>query len=531
MPSIDWHALGVEAAADAGLDGSASLLRSYRDRPLEFMREVLRERYWTMQRYVVDAVYRHRRVTHRSCRKSGKTRSAAGLALHFGSSPSTIITTAPVNKQVRESMWGKGLRPLFTRANPKLPGRMLTTSWRIEPDWYAIGFSTDDPRNFLGFHADIELPEDDAQIDDVGEDPFRETTDGVIHANVEEVVERATFKNGRLLMVLDEAPGIDAMLYEIIEGSLAGDNTYVLEQGNPIIDANSPHPFARHHAEGSEWHRIHTSAFIPDPGEDDVGADKHFHGVPPYVMKKAWARARLKEWGRDSAAFRAHVGGMFGREGMDSSLVVSRAMLESAEAREATSEQGRHLGVDVALEGDECVAALVVDGVVCAVHTWRSPDLMATADLIVTLAKRWDVPAMNVHVDVIGLGAGVVSRLAQMGYRVDGVDFGASAKGDWSHLFGDTKPRNRRAELHWVARRVFEEGLGHVPRRWNEMWTQAMWATFEIRQEGGSGSTLVIEPKEKIRGRYGRSPDWFDAFLLAWSRSGRAPTPRVIRRR
>lgn len=531
MSGFDWAGAAREAAVLHRLDGSATALQAYRNRPLEFVREVLRERYWTCQRYMIEAVYKHRRVTHRSCRKSGKTRSAAGLVLHFGSEPSTIITTAPIGRQVREVMWGKGIRPLFNRASPRLPGRMLTTAWRIEPDWYAIGFSTDDPRNFLGIHADIELPEDDALIDDVGEDPFVESAEGVIHADVQEVVERATFKSGRLLMVLDEAPGIDPMLYEIIEGSLAGDNTYILEQGNPIIDSNSPHPFAVHHRQGSEWHRIHTSAFTPDDGEDDVGADRHFYGVPPYVMKKAWARARLKEWGRESSAFRAHVGGMFGREGMSSSLVISRALLESAEARGATSEQGRHLGVDVALEGDECVGALLVDGVPSAQHVWRSPDLMATADLIVTLAKRWDVPAMNVHVDVIGLGAGVVSRLAQMGYRVDGVDFGAAAKGDWSHLFGETKPRNRRAELHWVARRVMEEGLGHVPRRWSDMWQQAMWATFEIKAEGGSGSTLVIEPKADIRARYGRSPDHYDSFLLAWSRSGRAPTPRVIRRR
>ena len=222
---------------------------------------------------------------------------------------------------------------------------------------------------------------------------------------------------------------------------------------------------------------------------------------------------------------------MFGRSGMSSTLVMPRSLLEAAAARGATSEQGRHLGVDVALEGDECVAALWVDGAKSAEHAWRSPNLMGTADLIVTLAKRWEVPAAHVHVDVIGIGAGVVSRLVQMGFQVDGVDFGAKPAGDWRHLFGETRPRNRRAELHWVARRAFEEGLGHLPARWSSSWTQAMWAHHEIRQEGGSGSMLVVEGKKAIKARHGRSPDHWDADLLAWSRTGARPTVRTMRRR
>jgi hypothetical protein len=516
------------------LDGSAATMRSYRDRPSDFVREILGKRYWAGQRYVIESVYKYRRVSHRACRKCGKTEGASGLVLHFGSTgPCTILTTAPTWAQVEDVLWPK-IRAAFAGAVRPLEGRMLTTAWRVQPDWFAIGASTDRPENFLGFHAGVEVPSEDALIDAIPPDPLAERPDvtGALHVDLPEIAARATHKGGRLLVVKDEAIGVDPMLYEVLEGSLSGPNAYALDQANPLLDANSPHPFAAAHREGSAWHRIHTSMFTPEPGEDEVGADKHFYGVPAWIMDDPeWARARLKEWGRESSAFRAHVGGMFGRGGMDSSLVITRTLLEVAEARAGTSEQGRHLGVDVALEGDECVAALLVDGVPSAQHVWRSPDLMATADLIVTLAKRWDVPATNVHVDVIGLGAGVVSRLAQMGYRVDGVDFGAAPKGDWSHLFGETKPRNRRAELHWVARRVMEEGLGHVPKRWSDMWAQAMWATFEIRAEGGSGSTLVIEPKADIRARYGRSPDQWDAFLLAWSRSGRAPTPRVIRRR
>ena len=147
------------------------------------------------------------------------------------------------------------------------------------------------------------------------------------------------------------------------------------------------------------------------------------------------------------------------------------------------------------------------------------------------MSDTGEVPGHNVHIDVIGIGAGVVSRMQQMGFHVDGVDFGARPVGDWRHLFGETQPRNRRAELHWVARRAFEEGLGHLPAKWSASWEQALWANHEIRQERGSGSMLVVESKNDIKARYGRSPDNWDADLLAWSRAGARPTVRVRRRR
>lgn len=533
MADFDWTSAWDQATTAARLDGSASLLRSYRDRPVDFAREILGQKWWEGQRYVANALVKHRRVTHRSARKTGKTHSAGGIVLNFGSTePCTIITTAPTYRQVEEFMWQK-IRKAFATSRHRLPGRMLTTSWRIEPDWYAIGFSTDDPQNFLGLHAGVEPPEASDELDAVPRDPLTEPPEvaGKLHVDLPEVVDRAAHNGSKLLVVLDEAASLDPMLYEMMEASLSGPNTYALEQFNPLLDANSPHPAALHHHEGSGWHRVHTSAFAPDPGEDDVGSDQHFYGVPEWIMPSEWARARLKEWGRESSAFRAHVGGMFGRSGMSSSLVVPRNLLETAEARGATSEQGRHLGVDVAMEGDECVAALWVDGVKAAQHAWRTHDLMATADMIVTLGKRWNVPGHNIHVDTVGLGQGVTARLRQMGFHIDAVDFGAKAAGDWPHLFGETRPRNRRAELHWVMRRVLEEGIGHLPSQWTDSWQQAMWATFEIRQEGGAGSLLTIEPKADIKARYGRSPDHFDADLLAWSRMGGAPTVRVMRRR
>lgn len=484
----------------------------FRDDLVGFQREVLGQRPWEAPVLVMRKLIEMRRVALRSSRKTSKTHTGGSIVNGFiATGPSVVVTTAGTGRQIRELLWSE-VRSQHARSQRPLPGRCGVTTLRVTADWYAIGFSTDDPENALGFHAGVKPPDDAAEA-------LEQMTWGAAHSG------------RRLLILIDEAPGVDQSIYDAMVGSMSGDNTYVLVQGNPVIPSDSPHFFAQIHQPGSEFFRIHIGAIEPEPGEDEVGADACFHHVPEWLVDDAWLKAREHEWGRNSPLFRAHVMGLFANAGDEDMRVMPRATLEAAEAREASSEQGRHLGVDVArMGGDECVAALWVDGVKSAEHVWSGVGLMETADLIVTLGRRWDVPAGNTHIDIVGIGAGVVDRLRQMGFFVDGVDFGSKAKGDWKRLTGELAFRNRRAELHWVVRRAFEEGLGHLPRRWQRSWEQSQWARFLLRAEGSTGSVVQVEPKDDIRERYGRSPDHWDADLLAWARSTLRPTVRTVKR-
>jgi hypothetical protein len=500
---------------DAETDGSLS---QYREQPLRFARRVLNHHHWAAGRCILENLWKHKRVTVRACHKSSKTYTAADAVLAFVSTaPSIVVTSAPTGFQMRELLWAK-IRTGHASARLRLPGECLTTSLRIGPEWYAVGFSTKDPGHAMGFHSGVDAPTDDTDPEEQVESALRLSHD----------------TKRRLLFVTDEAPEVDQFYFDAIKGSLAGENVYSLMQGNPILPSDAPHDYARSHHPGSGWFRIRISA-IPDP-EDELGSEAYFPGVPEWLMPAQWVADRRKEWTGDHPFWLSRVLGRFADAADDAGWrVCPESVLIQAVARAGTSPQGAHVGVDIArsFDGDESVAALWIDGVKRDESAWRSKDLMDTATRIRAQVETWakglsvSIQADSVHVDVVGLGGGVVDRLRQMGFHVDAVDFGSSPLGDWRHLTGETAFGCRRDEIHWAFRRVLEEGLGHLPQSFAESWREATWARYEPKSGGSKGSIIKVEPKEKIRARHGRSPDRHDADLLAWSRGG-SMIPRVL---
>ena len=142
--------------------------------------------------------------------------------------------------------------------------------------------------------------------------------------------------------------------------------------------------------------------------------------------------------------------GKFPPRGGDYQLI-PEWLLQGAMEKEPTENEGRHLGLDVARSGaDNSVACITVEGTVEHVEAWTGDDLMDSAKRALRLANEWRIPAHNIHVDVDGIGAGVVDRMREEGVGCDAVDFGGKALGDWGWLLGnDMKILNRRAELHW----------------------------------------------------------------------------------
>jgi len=470
----------------------------YKNRPVSFAQEVRGVQYTDSQKATVRALHKHRKVQLIGSRKTGKTKSLSGVICEFMSTaPTVVISTAPTGRQVRERLWAE-IRKDVGSSRKKLPGHCGVVSWRVAPGWNAIGFATDDPDNVLGFHADAKPPWEDVE-------------------------------GARLLFVFDDSVGIDQAIYDAVQGSFASGDVYILIAANPLQEQEDPHFFAKINKNGSGFWRIHTGGADPSEygQEHDVLADECFHHQPEWLVTKSWIDEKAREWGVDSPLFRAHCLGIFSKPGSSQLLVVSQTMLDAAERLNAQSEQGRHIGVDVARMGsDEVIAVLTIDGVMAARHAWSKTKLMQTAEIIAALSAKWGedkttpVPACNIHIDATGLGSGVTDRLEQMGMWCDAVDFGSGAQEDWPELFGEIHPQNRRAELHWISRRQLEEGNGHIPAEFGECRRQATWARYELRQEGRTGSTLKIEAKEAIRARHGRSPDDWDAYMLTWSRSG-----------
>jgi hypothetical protein len=169
------------------------------------------------------------------------------------------------------------------------------------------------------------------------------------------------------------------------------------------------------------------------------------------------------------------------------------------------------LGVDVARGGaDKTVLAprygtwfdhlKVYDGI-------DTPDGPSAVPLIMPFVKEGGVA----NVDGIGAGSGCVDTLrAYIGERCNSIIFskGSDAR-DKTGMYGFA---NTRAQAYWQFMEQLDPQAEHplaLPPD-DELMYDLIAPTYSMTATG-----VLLEPKEKIKGRIGRSPDKGDAVVLA----------------
>lgn len=435
----------------------------YVNDPEGFCRDVLNWEPWSKQVEIAQALITHQRVSTVSCNGAGKTTLAARLLLWFvmTRTDAIVVTTAPTWHQVN-LLW-REVRSAYLGANYNLKGELMQTRLDLGPSWYAMGLSTDREERFQGFHAQGSQPGGP----------------------------------GGLMVIIDEASGVADPIWDAMRGYLTSPNCYVLAIGN---GNRADGAFYESHQRG-EWKRFSISA----------------HDVPEDIISRHWITEQGEFYGEESPQYFVRVLGKFPPKGGDYQLIPEWMLQETCEVVPEV-ERGRHLGLDVARSGsDYTVACVMIDGRVESMLSWQSDDLMYTAKKAMQMATEWGIPPGNLHVDLDGLGAGVVDRMREEGMTVDAVDFGGRVLGDWAWMLGtDVKILNRRAELHWAGRMAIMNNHICVPVEWKRsLWRQLGWTNYEYNERG----MLKMEAKEKIKARYGSSPDHADAFFLCLSRA------------
>ena len=138
-------------------------------------------------------------------------------------------------------------------------------------------------------------------------------------------------------------------------------------------------------------------------------------------------------------------------------------------------------------------------------------DLMATANRLFVL---WREHGGIVVVDVIGLGAGIVDRLREMGVPVMAVN-GSEKAADAEKYY------NLRAELWFLAGRMFADSEIALSHQDPVLVGQLCTPNYSFRN-----GRILVEDKDKIKARLGRSPDRGDCYVmgLAGYRYQRAKT-------
>lgn len=139
-----------------------------------------------------------------------------------------------------------------------------------------------------------------------------------------------------------------------------------------------------------------------------------------------------------------------------------------------------------------------------------------TGDEILQLVVRYLKPGAAAKIDTGGgYGLDAFNQLRKLGIPVAGLN-GSTGAGDKNDRTGTLRFFNRRAEWWWALREALDPGLGAglaLPHG-REILADLAAPRYSIRS-----GRILIESKEDMRKRLGRSPDIGDAIVYAYGQA------------
>jgi phage terminase large subunit len=325
-----------------------------------------------------------------------------------------------------------------------------------------------------------------------------------------------------VLFLLDEAGGIPDAVAKTAENALGGgDDTeaHVVLAGNPLELSGPLYRAAV--TQRNLWRVVRVTGDPDDPNR------------APRVSRK-WAQEQIDAYGRDSAYVQVYVLGKFPTASTDAlvSLDQFEHAFERWEHRAELAGDPFAVGVDVARYGsDRTVVAFRAGDTLQRFEPWQGQDTVYSSGRVAELVEQWaevgcsedpdePLPAVSakgipIMVDDVGVGGGVTDQLQAAGYNAIGVNVGAAPLDKKKHL-------NLRSELNLAMQDRFREGLIAIEPGIRDT-TTLMAEGTTLKVGYSTGSRRKIEGKDEYKKRTGRSPDYWDALVLAFD--PRAHTP------
>lgn len=451
--------------------------------PAEFSEGPLGHRLWEGQRRMLEVMDVPRaQVAIKSCNSAGKSFAMADLVLWWlVVQGGKIIITGPKWQQVKDQLWAE-CRQTIRQAGLGLPDP-LQAGLEIGPHCWARAMATNAAMNLEGYH-------------------------------------------GKVLFVVDEAPGVPAALFKPIEGARSGADVRVAQLGNPLaIEGGFYEAFGPHRA---AWTTLSVSAFEtpnlvrlldgldPEVAEDEeliarlrAVPEEVLHDNPwPMLCSPAWVLEMVDKYGVDHWEVQARVFARFPRQ-LQSAIVP----LDWLERAERDQEGGNTLeaGVDVAGAGESETVVYVRAGPQI-VELWASAEADAW-DHVPAILRPYRDRLRVVKVDTVGVGFGLGRELEDDGYRVVGVQVGDPPRGATPEDQAEAKElyANLKAQLYWTLRERFRDRLvGGLTDADTVQQLQGMrWG----RRRG----RIQIEGKKDMKARGLPSPDRAEALMLAFA--------------
>lgn len=443
------------------MKAAADQLRRWREHPAAMVRELFGVEPDAWQLDVLEAFPHRQRQAMKACKGPGKTATLAWLAWNFllTRPHPKVAATSITSDNLADGLWTE--MATWQAKSPLLQAAFIWTKTRImardHPETWWMSARTWPKAADAGKQAD---------------------TLAGLHADY-------------LLFILDEAGGIpDAVMAAAEAGLASGIECHLLMAGNPT------------HLEGPLYRACSSEKDLWDVTE--ITGDPDDPKRSPRVSIE-WARQQIAKYGRDNPWVLVNVFGKFPPSSINSLIGVDEvnAAIGRHHEERAYSFAARILGVDVALQGDDRTVIFPRQGLASfSPIVLREPDSMQIAGHVSRKCEAWDPDALFVDATG-GWGQGAISALRALNRRPLGVEFGGKSTAPGFY--------NRRAEMWWGMVQWIKDG-GALPPEALEIVGELSQTTYSFR-----GDEILIEPKDQVKAKIGRSPDMADALGLTFA--------------
>jgi hypothetical protein len=413
---------------------------------------------------------------------TGKTKFGAGIALWFLDcfENSLVITTAPKEPQLKLHIWKEigVMYPAFNKGSLSTLRLNMHEDPRLT-DWQMVGFTS-------GIYAD-EISATKAQ----------------------------GFHAEHLLIIIEETPGVPQPIIEAFQNTCDGPHNIILAFGNPDHQLDNLHRFCQ----------LPNVTSIRISGFDHPNIVLNNPSFIPGAITSDGINDKKLRYGEEGALYLSRARGISPGQSI-SSLISLKWIKESIERwkklcdgriDESKIPGEKALGVDVANSeaGDKAAIARGKGIVLLSVVDFQCPDSNVLGKReVAQLMKDEKIQDKNVGIDSVGVGAGTVNALKELGYYISALG-GADSPVELPNQ--EEKFNNLRSQMWWQLREDLRNGIIALP---DDAELIADLITPEWEPKNGK---VIVESKETIKKRLGHSPNKGDAVVYwNWVRNSRS---------
>ena len=429
------------------------LMKRYHRDPVKFAREVIGMEPDDWQCELLEAIANPeiRRVSCKSGHGVGKSSAVAMAAIWhvLMRVPSKTVVTAPTSAQLFDACFAE-MKNIAKRLKPPFDDLLEIKSDRIElkssPESTFISCRTsrqEQPEALAGVHSPSTL------------------------------------------LLADESSGIPESVFEAASGSMSGIHATTVLTGNPT--RNTGFFYDTHNRLKENWYTMSVSCIDSKRVSDDFVND----------MKN--------RYGEDSPAYHVRVLGNFPPSESDTVIpvaLIDHAMKNDVKIHEDTVSIW---ALDVARQGNDSSVLCKRQGpVIHPLTVWNNLDLMQLSGAVkaeydaVSASKK----PVEIIVDSVGLGAGVLDRLRELGLPARGLNVSERSMQKETYI-------NLRAEL-WFKCKAWLEGMDVKIPHDDRLWAELAAPRYHFTSSG----KIQVESKEAMKKRGINSPDRADAVCL-----------------